>query len=79
MIAVVIVILALAFAPALRDFSTDAQNRTTGNDLGLDCTNSSISRYDKGSCLYVDYMPPLFIGLLLALAGAVAGAKAFLS
>jgi len=45
---------------------------TTG---GLDCDNSSISNFDKATCIATDLMLFYFIGFLIFLAGAVITAK----
>lgn len=75
MIGIVILILALAFTPVLKEFSDNARNSTSTNSIGLDCSNSSINDYNKASCLYVDYLPPFFAGFLIFIAGAIIVAK----
>lgn len=75
MIAIVVIILALAFAPVVKQFADTARNSTTETQIGLDCSNSSISDFDKANCLYVDYQQPLFIGFLVFLAGAIIVAR----
>lgn len=72
MIALVFIILALAFSPVLKEFTDDARNTTSETQVGLDCTNSSISDFDRANCLFVDYMNPLFVGFLIFAAGAIA-------
>lgn len=77
-LAVVIIIVALAFAPAVRDMSQDVRNGTahqltgTVNGTALNCANATISNFDNASCNYVDYFPSLFIGFLIFVAGAIA-------
>lgn len=58
---VLVLVVALAFAPALRQFVTDARGPTTDTQVGLDCTNSSISDFDKSTCSVVDLSLPYFI------------------
>ena len=50
---------------------------TYGNitTIGLDCSNSSISTYDKGACMVADLTIFHFIGGLIFIAGAVLTAK----
>ena len=78
MIALCFIILALAFAPVIRDFIVNAQAPTSDTAVGLDCSNSSISSFDKASCLFVDAFNPYFIGFLIAAAGAIIAAKLLL-
>ena len=65
MIATVFVILALAFTPAIKNFSDDARNATTETQVGLDCSNSSISKFDQASCVAIDMFNPYFTGFLI--------------
>lgn len=75
MIAIVFIILALAFAPVIKSFSDDARNSTTDTQVGLDCSNVSNSNFVKADCLFVDYMNPYFTGFLIFAAGAIIAAK----
>ena len=70
MLSLIIIILALALAPATTNFSTIAMNNSTDNS-GLNCSNSSISNYDKGACVVVDLYSAYFIGALIFIGGAV--------
>jgi uncharacterized protein (UPF0333 family) len=74
-LAVVVIILALAFAPVLKQFTDDARNSSSDSRVGLDCSNSSISTFDKANCMAVDVINPYFIGFLLLIAGAFFVAK----
>jgi len=74
-ISVTIVLLALAFAPALKQFTDDARNSSSSTTVGLDCGNSSISNFDKANCVAVDLLNPYFVGFLLLFAGALFVAK----
>lgn len=73
MIAIVVIILALAFTPVINDFTGDARNATH-----LDCDNTSISNFDRGTCVISDMTAPYFMGMLIALAGILIGAKVIL-
>ena len=77
MIAVVMIVLALAFAPVIQNRNNNAMNLTTseGEVNGLDCTNSSISNFNKAACNSVDMTLFLYVGGLIFLAGTVIAAK----
>ena len=75
MVALVIIILALAFAPVVRDFTESARNSTSGDTLGMDCSNSSISNFDKAACYATDLNLFYFIGGLIFVGAALIGAK----
>lgn len=79
MFAIIVIVLALALAPSIGEFISDTRNETqgswSGGQPGLNCTSTTISDFNKGACLITDITLPYFIGFLLALAGAVVGAK----
>lgn len=75
MLGIVIIILALALAPIGKQFIDDAMNVTVGDAIGLDCGNASISNFDKGTCVIVDFSLPYFFGALILIGGAVILAK----
>lgn len=75
MIAVVFILAALAFAPAIKQFADDARNSTDETRVGLDCTNSSISLFDKANCVVVDLYNPYFVGFLIFFIGAIIVAR----
>ena len=75
MMGLVVIILALALAPVIKESTDNARNATSGDTLGLDCSNSSISKFDKGACLTTDLTQPYFFGILIALGGAILAAK----
>ena len=75
MIGLTILILALALAPAVKESTDIARNVTTNSSIGLDCSNSSISDFDKGACIATDISLPYFIGFLLLSVGAVIGGR----
>ena len=69
MIAVVVIVLALAIAPTMVEFSAGARNETDlVGGTGLNCTSTALSDYDKGACGIVDLYPVWFIGVLIGLA-----------
>ncbi len=78
MLAVVIIIVALAFAPVVNQFTKNTMNKTS-NDLGevggMDCTNSSISDSQKAGCWVVDIGQAYFILGMIAIAGIVIAAR----
>jgi len=82
MVGVVIIVLALAFAPVLKTHIDDVRGNSTlsytNKTIGLDCSNSSISNFDKATCVVTDLSLFQFIVGLLVLAGAVITARRFL-
>ena len=70
MLGILIIILALALAPAVGDFTQTAMNETSGDTVGLDCNNDSISNFDKATCVVVDLNLFYFIGALIFIGGA---------
>ncbi len=74
-LALVFILMALALAPAIYQFVVDARGPTTDTAVGLDCSNSSISNFDKASCVSVDYFTPFFVGALIFIGGAITVAK----
>ena len=76
MIAVTVIVLALALAYPLKQATDSARNQSDWiGGKGLDCSNSSISDYDKGACTIIDLTTPYFIGALIAIAGIIFVAK----
>jgi hypothetical protein len=75
MLGLIIIVLALALAPPVSQFTNSARNVTEGDTIGLDCTNSSISNFDKATCVVTDLNLFYFIGGLIFIAGAVIVAK----
>lgn len=73
MLGVTIIILALAFAPGL---NSHIQDMRSPDDL--DCGNSSISDFNKATCVVTDISGFYIIGGLIAIAGAVIGARVLL-
>ena len=71
MLGIVVIVLALALAPPVKEFIDDARNTTTG----MDCGNSSISDFDKAACIAVDLNGWYFIGGLIMIGGIIIGAR----
>lgn len=78
MIGIVIIILALALAFPVKQAVDTARSDSVGDFTGLNCS-SPASTYDKAACLITDITLPYFIIGLLALGGAVIGAKIIFS
>lgn len=75
MLGLLIVILALALAPSVTQFTNNARNSTSGDTLGLDCSNSSISNFDKATCIATDLNGLYFVGILIMIGGVVVLSK----
>ena len=75
MISIVIIILALALSSVGKEFVDSAMNVTTGDAIGLDCSNDSISNFDKGTCVITDFSLFYFFGGLIIIAMAIATAR----
>jgi uncharacterized membrane protein len=71
MLGLVVIILALALAFPTREAANIAMNNTTDDSVGLGCTNSSISNFDKISCYAADLTPFYFIGSLIMIGGVI--------
>ena len=70
MIGIFVFMMAMVFIDPIKDVITTSRGASQ-----LDCTNSSISDGTKMTCLLVDLVLPYFIGVVLAIAGALIGAK----
>jgi len=75
MLGLVIIILALALAPTVSQFTTTAMNESSDNQIGLNCSSDTISNFDKAACVVVDLNLFYFIAGLIFIAGAVITAK----
>lgn len=75
MLGLTIIILALALAPAANNFISSTMNETTGDLVGLDCSNESISNFDRAACVVTDYSIFYFIGGLILIGGIVVTAR----
>ena len=76
MLGILIIIVALALAGPTKDIVDSARNETTDEgQLGLNCTSTTISNFDKGACIVSDLTIFHFIAGLIFIAGAVITAK----
>lgn len=75
MIGLVIIILALALAPAVKESTDTAMNASSGDTAGLDCNNESISSFYKAACIGTDLTLFYFIGSLIFIGGIIVTAK----
>lgn len=66
MFGIIVILFALAVAYPYKEVTDEAR-------ADMDCSNSSISDYDKANCLILDINLPLLIGFFIFLAGAVIG------
>ena len=90
MIAIVVVILALAFVKPVNEATTNAMSNTTMTEVdagegvtgyaertGMNCTDASITDFTKAGCWVTDIGQAYFIWGVIAFAGVVAAAKIF--
>ena len=75
MFAILIFVLILALTPALTQFVDISTIASTNNSVGLDCSNENISIFDDATCNAVQILNPLFIGVVIGLAGLIIGAR----
>lgn len=75
MIAIVIIILALAWTPAINEITSNVMNETypIGGD-GMNCS-ATTDNFVKAGCWVADINQAYFIGGLLAIAGIVIAAR----
>ena len=71
MLGLIIIILALSLAPSVKEFTGDAYN-------DMDCTNSSISNFDKAACVVTDLSLFQFVLGILFIGGIVIVARILL-
>jgi len=74
MLAIVLLVLSLALAPAGKKFVDDAMNESTGDFIGLDCSNENITNFAKGACTITDFSLFYFFGGIILIAIGVIGA-----
>lgn len=74
MIGITIIVLALSLAFPVKEAVDTARNDSSGDFIGLNCS-SPASTYDRAACIITDITLPYFIIGLLAIGGAVIGAK----
>lgn len=75
MLMIVIIILALALAPAINQSTNIARNATLNDTIGMDCSNNSISDFQKAACVTTDLSGFYFIGILIFIGGSILVAK----
>ena len=75
MLSLVVIILAFALAPAVSESTNGAMNVSSGDKIGMDCSNASISNFDKAACVATDLSLVWFVGGLILIGGAVVTAK----
>ena len=76
MIGITVIVLALALAPVLGEFTDGAMNETDVlGGQGLNCTSTTLSWADEGACLIVDFSLPYFILSLMAIGLIYLGGK----
>jgi len=68
MLGLVVIVLALALAPSVQSFTNTAMTQ-------MDCSNDSISIFDKAGCTAIDLGLFQFIGSLILIGGALLTAK----
>lgn len=78
MLAIVVVIIALALVPVVNTFVTDARNVTDDTRVGLDCSNETISDFQKSQCVLTDIATPYFFFGLIGIALLIIGARVVL-
>lgn len=71
MLSIVVLVLAMALAPAGKSFIDSAMNVSTADAIGLDCANESISNFDKATCTITDFSLFWFFGSLIFISGCI--------
>lgn len=77
MLGIVVIVLALALAPAGKQFIDNAMNQSTSDFIGLDCSNNSISNFDKATCRITDFSLPYFFGGLILIGAGIITARIY--
>ena len=70
MLALTIIVLALALAPVVRDFTESARNESSGDTIGMNCSTTT-DDFVKAGCIATDLSLFYLIGGLLVIAGVV--------
>lgn len=78
MLGAVILVVTIALSPVIKEISVEARNVSSGDRIGLDCGNSSISDFDKSTCVITDLYLPYFLISVLGLVGILVGARIIL-
>jgi len=71
----VIIILGLALASSGKSIIDSTMNASTGDFIGLDCSNESVSNFVKGACVVADFSLFYFFGGIILIGLAVIGAN----
>ena len=71
MLGMVVLILAMALAPAEKQIIDSARSASTSDVIGLDCSNASISNFTKAACVVTDFSLFYFFGGLIFIAGVI--------
>jgi hypothetical protein len=74
MLGIVVIILAMAFAPVLKTFVDDARSNSTDTNLGLNCGDIT-NDWQRGQCFISDTIMPYFIFGMIGIGLAIIGAK----
>ncbi len=74
MLSMVLLVLALALAPAIKSFADNAMNETSGDTIGLDCDTPS-DNFRRGVCTILDFSQAYFIVGIILIALAVLTAR----
>ena len=74
MLGIVVIVLALALAFPVKEAIDKTRSNSTEDSIGLNCS-SPPDNYYHAACLITDVTMPYFIIGLLAIGGAVIGAK----
>lgn len=75
MLAIVVVVLGLALVIPVNQTVESAMQNDTASAQGLDCSNSSISAFQKSSCVITDLATPYYLFGMIAIASMIIGAK----
>ena len=78
MIAIVVVLLAMSLSPIVGSFVNDARGPSSETAVGLDCSNESISDYQKSQCVLTDAATPYYFYGMIAIGLLIIGAKVIL-
>ena len=79
MLALTVIVLALALAGPVKEFTDTARNNTDGDTIGMDCSNGTISDFTKAACVATDLNIFYFIGGIIVLAGVIISARIIFS
>jgi hypothetical protein len=74
MISIVIIILIMSFAPAIKELVDSAMSATVADTIGMDCS-ATTDNFVKVACIPLDMTNFAFVGTLLFLCGAIITAK----